>query len=201
MAAMANQLADERPRHPKRAGDSRRSAGCSGSPRTIEATSRPVSGASVTPSIPWPVAKTTRGARGCAPITGSPSGVHGRRPRHVSRGRARARRGPPRPRLAIARTRRWSKRLVEPVEQQPARHARTVAHRVGDARGGRAGRAASAPARPPGPTPPRSPCRPAAGAARRAPRRAGPTRRPPRPRRARRGRAVRRLDAVGPRRA
>ena len=114
-----------------RSGDSRARAGCATSPRTIEATSRPVSGASVTPSIPCPVAKITRGARRWAPITGSPSGVHGRRPRQVSRGCARTprtclgRRGD-RPHAAVV------ERLVEPVEQQPARDPRAVAHRVGD---------------------------------------------------------------------
>src|SRR5260221_529623 len=50
------------------------------SPRASAATATPVAGASVTPSIPWPVATMTPGAPGTCPSSGRLSGVAGRKP-------------------------------------------------------------------------------------------------------------------------
>jgi len=49
-------------------------------PATKSAIDRPVVGALVMPLWPWPKASKMRASLGSGPITGSESGVHGRRP-------------------------------------------------------------------------------------------------------------------------
>lgn len=64
----------------KRSGDSESSSTTGSSPVISRATTSPVNGPSVTPSMPWPVATRTAGAPRRRPTYGSPSGEHGRRP-------------------------------------------------------------------------------------------------------------------------
>ena len=56
-------------------------------PHRMSPTRRPVPGARCRPFIAWPVAKTTLSIRADRPITGRPSGAHGRMPRWTAQWR------------------------------------------------------------------------------------------------------------------
>ena len=90
-----------------------------------------MSGPSVTPSMPWPVANSTRSARGCGPMAGRPSGVQGRRPDQVEpRLAADAEHGRGLPDGSDAAL---VAALLRRAEDQAAGHAQPRSHRVGHA--------------------------------------------------------------------